>query len=327
MPEVLRPTTPSPSPTITPSERPLRLSRGINMGNTLEAPRDGSWGYRLQAAYFQRIAEAGFDHVRQPIRWSDYAAKELPYTIEPEFFQQVDWVVEQCTSRNLAVILDMHHYLEIMENPEAHRERFLALWRQIAAHYQDSPDTVLFELLNEPNGALNAMLWNDYLAEAIAIIRQTNPSRVIIIGPTEWNSHAALVTLKLPENDPHLLVTFHYYQPFSFTHQGAEWVNGSASWLGTTWQGTPAEQEAIRFDLDVAARWARQNGRKLLLGEFGAYEKADMASRARWTAFVAREAEARGIAWCYWEFGAGFGAYDRIERKWNEPLLRALIPE
>ena len=64
----------------------------------------------------------------------------------------------------------------------------------------------------------------------------------------------------------------------------------------------------------------------LLLGEFGAYNKADLASRTRWTAFVARSAEERAISWAYWEFGAGFGVYDRSRNAWHEEILRALVP-
>ena len=39
---------------------------------------------------------------------------------------------------------------------------------------------------------------------------------------------------------------------------------------------------------------------------------------------LAREAEARGFSWAYWEFGAGFGVYDREKKEWREPLLKAL---
>jgi hypothetical protein len=52
-----------------------------------------------------------------------------------------------------------------------------------------------------------------------------------------------------------------------------------------------------------------------------------MASRARWTTFVAREAEARNFTWAYWEFGAGFGVYDRNAMSWHLPLMTALIPD
>ncbi|MBN1411035.1 MAG: hypothetical protein JW969_09325 [Spirochaetales bacterium] len=62
------------------------------------------------------------------------------------------------------------------------------------------------------------------------------------------------------------------------------------------------------------------------MGEFGAYSKADPESRVRWTAFLAREAEARGIFWTYWEFCSGFGVYNSGTGKWRKELLDALVP-
>ena len=110
----------------------------------------------------------------------------------------------------------------------------------------------------------------------------------------------------------------------SLMGQGAEWVENSRPWLGTTWEGTAQEKKAVTDDLNRAARWARQHRRPLYMGEFGAYSKADIESRARWTRFLAEEAAKRGISSAYWEFGSGFGAYRPQERKWREPLLEAL---
>ena len=52
-----------------------------------------------------------------------------------------------------------------------------------------------------------------------------------------------------------------------------------------------------------------------------------MPSRARWTKAVVREAETRGFSWAYWEFGAGFGAYDPEAKAWRQPLLQSLIQQ
>ena len=87
-----------------------------------------------------------------------------------------------------------------------------------------------------------------------------------------------------------------------------------------------AQAGEVRAALDRAADWGRQIRRPLFMGEFGAYSKAAIDSRALWTAFLAREAEARGISWAYWEFGAGFGAYDRGAKEWVAPIYHALIP-
>ena len=157
-------------------------------------------------------------------------------------------------------------------------------------------------------------------------MRRTNPDRNLILGPGEWNSFNNLSSLVLPDDDRHIIVTFHYYLPFHFTHQGAEWAQGSQEWLGTTWEGKDSEKKAIASDLDQAAAWAKKKDRPLYLGEFGAYYKADLDSRVRWTDYLARQAEARGMSWAYWEFGAGFGIYERDLKIWMTPLLNALIP-
>lgn len=303
------------------------FSRGINLGNALEAPREGEWGVTLKEKFFQLIKDAGFDFVRVPIRWSTHANTKDPYNIDLSFFSRIDWVVEQSLSCNLSVILNIHHYEELMTDPQSHKFRFLSFWKQISVHYQNYSENIYFELLNEPTYELNSSLWNQYLQEAIEIIRETNPNRFIIVGPTNWNNLSDLKYLILPTKDKKIIVTFHYYSPFHFTHQGAEWVDGSNQWLGTQWTGTDSEKEAIKQDLDTAAQWAEEQNRTLLLGEFGAYSKADLTSRVRWTDFISREAEKRNMAWAYWEFCAGFGIYNQGKNQWRTELLEALIPD
>jgi endoglucanase len=302
------------------------LGRGINLGNALEAPREGAWGLTIKDEHFVQIRKAGFNSVRIPIRWSAHAGKEAPYRIDAAFFQRIDHVMDKALKQELALVLNVHHYEELYANPEAHRARFVALWQQIAARYRDRPDRLFFELLNEPHGKLTDALWNGYLGEALKAVRATNPDRAVIVGPGAWNNVDHLKNLQLPADDQRLVVTVHYYKPMPFTHQGARWVKGSETWLGTRWEGNEREKEAVRKDLDVAAQWARTQKRPLYLGEFGAYEKADIDSRARWTRFVREQAEVRSMAWAYWEFASGFGAYERKEQRWREPLLNALVP-
>ena len=304
------------------------FGRGVNLGNALEAPREGEWGVTLEASYFEAIASAGFDSVRIPIRWSAHAEASAPYRIDPKFFERVDWAVRQSLDRKLRPIINMHHYTGIMERPNEHRERFLALWQQIAEHYREFTPEVAFEILNEPQQNLDAAKWNELLAATLAVVRRTNPTREIVVGPANFNGIDHLEQLKLPADDRHLIVTVHYYSPFSFTHQGAHWLTGdSRPPVGKKWTGTPAEKLAIVRDFDKAIAWAVEHRRPLYLGEFGAYEKADLASRARWTKFVADEANQRKIGWGYWEFCSNFNAYDAKSGKWIAPLKDALLPE
>lgn len=303
-----------------------RLGRGMNLGNALEAPNEGEWGVVLEDWFFEKIKNAGFHSVRIPVRWSAHAAADPPYALEAMFVDRVKWAVEQALSRELLVVLNIHHYDELIQDPAGEKARFLGIWRNIAAEFKDYPGELIFEVLNEPNGDLNTALWNSYLAEAIAVIRERNPGRTIMVGPANWYSLYYLSNLDLPGDDQNIIVSFHYYNPFQFTHQGAEWVTGSDAWLGTTWIGTMDEQQAVLDDLTFAADWGALHNRPLNIGEFGAYYKADMTSRARWTAFVTSRAEMLDMSWSYWEFIAGFGAYDPAADEWRTPLLNALIP-
>ncbi|GHF95264.1 MULTISPECIES: glycoside hydrolase family 5 protein [Amycolatopsis] len=299
-----------------------QLGRGINFGNALDALGDGP-ELPLDERYFDEVAEAGFDTVRLPVRWSAHAGAAPPYAIDPAFSRRVDAAVGTALDRGLQVVVDVHHYHELCAAPDEQLPRFLALWRQIAGRYAGHSGQLCFELLNEPRGQLTAARWNAVLAEALAVVRAADPGRRVIIGPAEMNGPEALSALEVPD-DGHLIATIHYYAPFEFTHQGAGWVPGAGRWLGRTWGGA-ADEDAVRADLAGVAAWGRERRLPLFIGEFGAFSAADTISRARWTAFVRAEAERLGMSWAYWEFGTDFGAFDLERAAWREPLRQALL--
>jgi endoglucanase len=302
-----------------------KLGRGINLGNALDAPKEGEWGVTLKAEYFQVIKQAGFDTVRLPIKWSGHAKKDAPYTIEPKFAERVDWAIDQAIANKLNIIVNVHHFDEMDADPDRHLPRLIGLWEQIATRYKDRPAAVYFELLNEPHDKFTAAKWNSAIVTLLKTVRKSNPTRPVIVGPVEWNSIRVLDTLELPKDDGNLIVTVHFYDPFEFTHQGAPWVKGADKWKGRKWTGTDAEKTAIQKQLAKAAAWAKEHDRPVFLGEFGAFEAADIDSRARWTRFVAREAEKLGFSWAYWEFCSGFGAFDPKTEAWRGPLKAALL--
>ena len=302
-----------------------KLLPGINLGNALEAPNEGDWGVTIQDNYFAIMKSAGFRSVRLPIRWSAHAATVSPYTIDPLFLTRVRHVVNTALQQELSVVINIHHYDELFTQPAEHKTRFLALWRQLAEQFQDFPADLLFEVLNEPHDQLTATLWNEYLQEALTVIRESNPRRALIIGVAEWGGIGALNQLSLPDSDTSLVVTVHYYEPFPFTHQGAEWVAGSDRWLGTTWSATSAQKKAIDDHFQQIKGWAVAHHRPIYIGEFGAYQKADLNSRQLWTAYIVNKCRDLGFSYAYWEFCSGFGAYDAGAGTWRQPLLEALI--
>ena len=303
------------------------INRGINLGNALEAPKEGDWGITINERYFNVIREADFNSIRIPVCWSAHAMNEKPYTIDPNFFKRMDWVIFTAMQREVIVIVTMHHYNELYKDPAGHKERYLAIWKQIAERYKDYPFVLVFEPLNEPHDNMTAGEWNKLLKEVLAVIRQSNPNRTIVFGPANYNDIRMLNTLEMPKNDSNIIVTAHYYLPYEFTHQGAHWAPDSNAWLGTKWNATDSEKQMITKDFDDAAAWAKKNNRPIFIGEFGANSKADMDSRVRWTKFVADTAIERGFSFAYWDFCAEyFGLYDLSTNSFRKPLLEALIP-
>ena len=308
------------------------LGRGVNFGNMLEAPNEGDWGLRVQTEYIDAAWSAGFRSVRLPVRWSNHAEATRPFTIDPVFMTRVETVVDQLLAKGFYVVLNMHHYLVLFgESPAGGDvavdtgrvdERFLTMWRQIAERFANRSDHLVFEPLNEPHGRLTAEKWNELAARAAKLIRKSNPNRAIMLGPANWGGGDELVNLRLP-NDPNLIVTIHNYNPFTFTHQGAEWASPILP-TGVTCC-SPAQKAELVSPLAKAKTFSDTYHYPIYVGEFGAYSKADMDSRVRFTRLMRDESEARGFTWGYWEFASGFGVYDPDAHAFRTALRDALL--
>jgi endoglucanase len=305
-----------------------KLGRGVNMGNMFEAPTETEWGNPFKDDYFQRIANLGFNHVRIPIRWDTPARTQQtsPYTINKTFLDRIKFVVDKALSEKLYVVINMHHHDEIFQNPDAVKPRFLSQWKQITEYFKDYDNRLIFEVMNEPNTNLTADKWNTFFADALAEIRKINKTRAVLMGTSNWGGLGGISQLKFPK-DENLIMTIHYYDPFNFTHQGAEWVANSNPWLGTKWENTNLEREEIIKQFQYAISFAKQSNVPIHIGEFGAYSKADLDSRAKWTNFLARWFEEQGFSWAYWEFSAGFGIYNPSNGQYSTPLVNALLKD
>jgi endoglucanase len=314
--------TPAAAREISAQDQVKSMTRGINILGYDPIWKDPAKA-RFQMRHFQTIKAGGFDAVR--LNLHAFSHMDADNRLDPAWLKTLDQAVQAALAQKLTVILDEHNFGDCGTDPVACKPKLIAFWKQIGEHYKDAPDGVVFELLNEPNKALTDDLWNAWIAELLPVVRATNPTRNVVIGPAFWNNISHLDQLKLPENDRHLIATVHYYLPMEFTHQGASW-NPDTPKLGVTW-GTPAERARMKADFDGVQAWAKAHDRPMLLGEFGAYDKGDMASRAAYTAAAAREAEARGWAWAYWQFDSDFIAYDIKADTWVAPIHEALVPK
>ncbi|WP_448376354.1 glycoside hydrolase family 5 protein [Fervidobacterium sp.] len=297
------------------------IGKGINMGNALEAPVEGAWGVTIQDEYFKIIKDRGFDSLRIPIRWSAHLTEDKK--IDDKFLERVKYVVDKALELGLTVIINCHHFEELYQEPDVYGNVLVDIWKQVASFFKEYPDNLFFEIYNEPAQNLTADKWNELYPKALRVIRESNPNRIVIIDVPNWANYSAIRSLKLV-NDARIIVSFHYYEPFSFTHQGAEWVNPILP-VGVKWNGEEWEVNQIRNHFKYVSDWAKEKNAPIYLGEFGAYSKADMDSRVKWTETVRKMAEEFKFSYAYWEFCAGFGIYDRWAESWIEPLTTAVV--
>jgi endoglucanase len=282
------------------------------------------------------------------------------YRRDGETVQVLDEVVAKALSVGLAVIIDVHHYVELMKAPAVHGDRLPGIWRQIATRYRGLPPAVVYEILNEPTDNLTAEVWNPILQRAYRAIRDIDPERDIIIEGAHWASVKDLRdTLWIPSNDRHVIGSFHMYAPMFFTHQGFGWMPPHYGTRGVVFPGPPPKPvrptsaaqafgesrdffarynvepaatnpggpAAMIEVLEMAREFKARTGLPVYLGEFGAGVNADVTSRAAWTRVARTEAEKRGFGWGYWDYCHNFAAYARtlFGGAWIPEIKAALL--
>jgi endoglucanase len=333
-----------------------RFLHGANLGNGLEAPPGQDWGVHYSPIDLHNIRAEGFDHVRIPVGWHHYTGPGPEFKIRPEFFTRADELVHAGLHEGLGVMINIHHFDDFTSDPKGQTPRFLAIWRQIAEHYEKAPADLAFELLNEPKDAATTEVINPIFAETIRQIRQIAPKRTIFVGPGRWNSISELPKLRLPDDDQNLIVTVHNYDPMYFTHQGADWAGPDTKLTGILFPGPPAKPLipdpdlkvnswvlnwikkynteptatnpssplAFQGTIDQAKEWSEYFGRPIHIGEFGCFTKADPVSRANYYRSFRESAEKAGIGWNMWDWKAGFHYWNDKTGK-PEPGMREAL--
>ncbi|WP_249171854.1 glycoside hydrolase family 5 protein [Erythrobacter sp. JK5] len=250
----------------------LPVGTCVNMGNSLEPPTENGWGGEpIAAEDFARIKAAGFDTIRLPVRWHARSRSEAPYTVDPEWMTRVRQIVDWALDADLNVILNSHHFDPIHVDPAGTAQWHGGVWRQIAVQFADYPeDRLWFELENEPHMNFNHSNLLETLDPALKAVRATNPTRPVIYGGENWSGIDSLATLPLPD-DPNIYPTFHYYEPFDYTHQGASWVAPLVLEPGRRY-GTQADKERLAADVAKVKAYIARTGKLPFMGETGAYD-------------------------------------------------------
>ena len=309
------------------AQAPASLPVGtcINMGNMLEPEQEGSWGgARIANADFARIKAAGFDTVRIPVRWHNKSMDRPPYTVDPQWMARVEQVVDWALANDLNVILNSHHFDPIYADPLATAPWHGAVWKQIAERFADKPqDSLWFELENEPHDKMDDSNLIAALTPALNAVRASNPTRPVIIGGEEWSGIDSLATLDLPD-DANIYPTFHYYEPFDFTHQGASWAGPDIPEPGRKY-GTEEDRQRLRDDVAKIEAYVERTGKVPFMGETGAYDKhISTPERAAYHRAVHDAFAPTGVGMCTWAYANTFPFWDRETGQWLPGMLAAI---
>lgn len=322
-----------------------KLGQGINLGNAWEskgtkgASADCGWNNCIKDEYFKIIKDAGFKSVRLPVRWNYDAAKDAPYTLDAGRLSGVKADIDLALAQGLVVIVNFHHYEELINaainhdnNPdyyENEKKRFFGLWEQVAKEMDAySDDQIVLEILNEPHG-MKANYVDELMLGAYEVIRKNAPGKTIMFEGNGYAKFAQISNVKLPA-DGNIIFTGHYYEPYSFSHQGHGYDCGTA--LKNTDISAVASQFKSYVDAAIS-NYPDINGGHIPMnmGEFGVSGKYGScggngpsdADRAKWTDAVIKAAESYGMSWQYWGLVGvgGFEAYNKNSNQWYTELL------
>lgn len=292
---------------LSPHDAISMMTRGINLGNTHEPPYEAGWNNpKAQEYYFEMYKEAGFNFVRIPVRWDNYTLKNAPYTVTDAWLDRIEQVAEWGLSRGLIVVINSHHddWIKNTYAQQTSRDRFDSIWSQISVRFQDKPENLIFEVLNEPYGLTKAQN-DDMHGRILSIIRKTNPTRLVIFQGHNWGGSDELVQAAIPD-DPYIIGSFHSYDPYLFG------LEGQGTW------GSPGDFSQLRSKFQKVKDWSEQHNIPVFLGEFGALSKCEYNSRMKhYRAYMDLSREF-GFAPCAWDDGGDFRILKRAEKQWEE---------
>ena len=315
---------------------------GWSLGNTLDAYNSAAghqdvtsetcWGNPVTTKeMITTVKNAGFNIIRIPVTWGNHMDENN--TVDEEWMNRVQEVVDYAYSQDMFVILNIHHeewHDPYYETADASIEKLKALWTQIGNRFENYDEHLIFEGLNEPRKRNTPLEWNggdkeghdvvnQYNAAFVETIRGlggNNPKRHLML-PTyaAATTSSALNDYVMPEGDDKLIVSVHAYTPYGFALS-----DNLDDRSFTPDEGNAAD---ILYLLDELKTRFTDNGIPVIIGEFGARSKGNVADRTAWAEYYVRKATEVGIPCLWWDNGAfigdgeNFGLLDRKSNVWK----------
>lgn len=358
-----------------------KMGAGWNYGNTLEANMEGTpdetvWGNpRASQAMVDAVAEAGFRTVRIPISFLSKINDSCGYKIDDEWLERIAEVVDYCYNKELFVIINIHGdgyhtikggWLLCNGSDQAYiKEKYAAVWRQIAERFADYDEHLIFESMNEVfDGIYHTPVAeyyeniNDYNQIFVDTVRSSggkNSHRWLMAAGwnTDINYTCGGYGFRFPEdryNSPEngrLILSVHCYDPWDYCgeekntvflwgEKGQEIVElGSAD---PQYKAGWGEEKHITAQFRMLKERYVDKGIPVIIGEYGCIDRSDETgiperiteNRAYYDGFIAGTAAQNGLVPVYWDNGFngkyGLGLFDRRAVTKTQPeIIDAII--
>lgn len=353
------------------------LGIGWNYGNTLEAnsggtPSETVWGNpEASQKMIDAVADAGFSTVRVPVSYLSKIDDENGYKVDEAWLDRVQEVVDYCYNKDLNVIINVHGdgYNSITggwllcngDNQNYIKEKYEALWKQIAEKFATYDEHLIFESMNEEfDGEYhdpikeyyeNINAYNQIFVDTVRSTGENNTHRWLLVPG--WNTDIDYTVgdygFELPTDENNtagegrVIVSVHYYAPWDYCGEENDkiflWgargqeiveVNKANPKNKSSW----GEEDFVEQQFDKLKESFLDKGYPVIIGEFGAINKMTanegipnqiLENRAYYLGYVAGKSAEYGIIPVYWDNGYngkyGFGLFDRNSCEQTQPEI------
>jgi aryl-phospho-beta-D-glucosidase BglC (GH1 family) len=340
-------------PTV-PRSRLDRLATGANVCLWFRSPRrnqpDHFTNYisEDEAAF---MAQIGLKHVRLCVAPRVIMDRTSGDIIE-ERGKQLEAAIERFHRAGLLVMVDIHNEDRPSELDPAWQDAFARFWGLLAKRLSRfDPEMTILEIINEPVFDRREEEWNTLNARLATVIRENAPQHTIVTSGPNWGGIDGLKKLKLLP-DKNVIYSFHCYDPFTFTHQGATWSSAAVKPLhDVPYPSSPEAVEPLLAGLEsepaskkmvenygkerwnkekLAARfrqgieWGAKNQVPLYCGEFGVFPvRSKPEDRANWFRDFGEVLAENHIGWAVWGWDEGFGLARKMVN--GKPVVDAVV--
>lgn len=300
---------------------------GFNIGNSLDAVGgETAWGNPLITKdLVDAIKAAGFDSIRLPVAWSQFS-DDTNFIIKTDWLNRVEEVVNYALDNDMYVMMNIHWDGGWMQPTNADKDyvnnRLAIMWQQIATHFRDYDDHLLFAGTNEVmvDGDYGTptqeyyTVQNSFNQTFVSTVRKTggrNVYRQLIVQGFNTNiDHTVnFATIPVDSTPERLMMEVHFYDPFQFTLNEVD--DNTNQWGANATDASKTAGWGDEAHVDSQFLKMRNNfydqGIGVILGEYGVISREAITGheqyRIFWNEYITQAAIDNKLVPFYWDNG------------------------